>query len=211
MLKIYWSPLSTPANKVRMCANLLGIEYESVTVDLRGGEQKKPEYLEISPFGKVPAIDDDGYRLFESNAIVKYLCRREDSPLYPTALQAQGRVDAWCDFAASMLTPAMGRIFFNKILAPMLGMESNQESLNDGLRFVGNYLPVLEKQLASQANLASDALTIADLAVLNGFDLSEICEVDISAAPRLCEWRAELRSQDFYQSVHTHFGAGILV
>jgi len=73
MLKLYGSSLSSPTNKVHYCCNYLGQAYELHEINLGVGEQKKPEYLKINPCGRVPAIDDDGFRLFESNAIIRYL------------------------------------------------------------------------------------------------------------------------------------------
>ena len=64
MLKIYGADLSAPANKVRMTANALGIEYEYIRVSIRDGENRTEEYLKMHPAGKVPVIDDDGFVLF---------------------------------------------------------------------------------------------------------------------------------------------------
>ena len=83
MLKIYGANLSGPANKVRFTANYLGLDYEYVQVKIREGEHRHPEFLAINPVGKIPAMDDDGFVLFESSAIVRYLAEKHDSDLYP--------------------------------------------------------------------------------------------------------------------------------
>jgi len=209
MPTIYGSSLSAPANRVRMCANLLELEVEFVRVNLREGEHKRPDYLAINPFGKVPALDDDGFSLFESNAIMKYLCRKAGSALYPDDIQSQARVDQWCDFVASLLGPAYGRVYFNRVLAPALGAPVSEESLNDGLRFIGNYLPVVDAEFADSRYIAGDDLSIADLALLSVLDPSELCEVDLSSYTNLSAWRDGLKDQDFYRKVHKRFGAGI--
>jgi len=210
MLKIYYAPLSAAANKVRMCANALGLQYEAVGVDLRSGEQRRPEYLAINPFGKVPAIDDDGFFVFESNAIMKYLCRKVDSEFYPQELYAQATVDSWCDFSASLLAPAIGRVVFNRLLAPALGASVSEESLEDGLRFIGNYLPVIEARLEASTFIAGPAMTIADLAILGALDPAEACNIELSGFSRLYTWRKALRAQQFYLDVHAYFGEGVL-
>ena len=69
MLTIYGSDLSAPAIKVRLTASWMGIEHKWQLVNLREGEQKNEWFLKINPVGKVPAIDDDGFHLSESNAI----------------------------------------------------------------------------------------------------------------------------------------------
>ena len=73
MLIIYGADLSTPANKVRFVANALGLEYEYHRISLRDKEGQTEEYKRVHPAGKIPAIDDDGFVLFESNAIIRYL------------------------------------------------------------------------------------------------------------------------------------------
>lgn len=210
MLKIYHAPLSGGANKVRMCANALGLEYEAIAVDLGSGKQRTPEYLAVNPFGKVPAIDDDGFYLFESNAIVKYLCRKHGSVLYPRELHSQAVVDQWCDFAVSLLAPAFGRVVFNRLLAPMRGASVSQESLEDGLRFIGNYLPVIEERLGASAYIARPEMTIADIAILSVLDPAEACEIELSGFSRLYTWREALRAQKFYRDVHAYYGEGVL-
>ena len=210
MLKIYHAPLSSPANKVRMCANALHLPHEAVAVNLREGEQKQPGYLAINPFGKVPAIDDDGFYLFESNAIMKYLCRKQGSELYPSELQAQAFVDQWCEFVSSLLTPAYGRVTYNRVLAPLSGAKVSEESVADGLRFIANYLPVLDRRLELTQFLAGPRRTIADLALLAALDPSEACGIELSGYPALYRWRQGLRAEEFYRSVHEYYGKGIL-
>jgi glutathione S-transferase len=193
-----------------MCAHALGLEHDAIAVNLREGQHKTPEYLAINPFGKVPAIDDDGFYLFESNAIMKYLCRKHGSGLYPGNLQAQAFVDQWCDFAVSLLAPAFGRVVFNRVFAPLWGAHVSEESLADGLKFIGNYLPVLEQRLASSKFIAGSRITIADLAVMTVLDPSEVCQIELSVYPKLYSWREGLRATDFYKAVHEYYGQGIL-
>src|SRR3989338_5290751 len=95
MLKIYGANLSGPSNKVRMVANYLGLEYEYLQVKIREGENKKEWFLKLNPIGKIPVIDDDGFCLFESNAIVKYLATKNRSSAYPQELKQRAIVDQW--------------------------------------------------------------------------------------------------------------------
>ena len=90
MAKLYGFDLSTPTNKIRFCANLIGIDLKSIPIDLGKGDNQTDEYLSMHPAGKVPVLDDDGFVLFESNAIMKYLCRKHDSDLYPQDIQSYG-------------------------------------------------------------------------------------------------------------------------
>ena len=74
MIKLYGNKLSPPSNKVEMCINLLGLEYEFVFVDLLKGQQRTSDFLSLTPFGKIPVLVDGKFKLSESNAIIKYLC-----------------------------------------------------------------------------------------------------------------------------------------
>ena len=71
MLKIYGAEMSPNVNKVRFAANAIGLPFEFKPVNLMAGEQKSPEFLKVNPLGRVPAIDDNGFKLAESNAIMK--------------------------------------------------------------------------------------------------------------------------------------------
>jgi glutathione S-transferase len=73
VLKVYGSAMATS----RVLATLLEKElpYEFILVDIAKGEQKSERYKKLQPFGKVPALDDDGFLLFESRAICKYLAK----------------------------------------------------------------------------------------------------------------------------------------
>ena len=73
VLKLYGSAMSTS----RVLVTILEKElpYELVRIDIAKGEQKSEEYLKMQPFGKVPVLEDDGFFMYESRAICRYLCR----------------------------------------------------------------------------------------------------------------------------------------
>ena len=75
MLKFYFNGSPNPT-KVALFLEEAGLAYEPVAVDTRKGDQFKPEYLAINPNAKVPAIDDDGVKVFDSNAILLYLAEK---------------------------------------------------------------------------------------------------------------------------------------
>ncbi len=78
MLKFYFNGSPNPT-KVAFLEEA-GIAYQPVAVDTRAGDQFKPEYLAVNPNAKVPAIDDDGVKVFDSNAILLYLCKKDRQP-----------------------------------------------------------------------------------------------------------------------------------
>jgi len=82
MLKFYFNGAPNP-NKVALFLEESGLPYELVPVDTRKGDQFKPEFLKVNPNGKVPAIDDDGVFVFDSNAILLYLAEKTGKFLPP--------------------------------------------------------------------------------------------------------------------------------
>ena len=206
MLKMYGSDLSTPANKVRFTANALGLKYEYKKVDLHGGENRRPEFLKLHPAGKIPVIDDDGFILFESNAISKYLCEKNKSPLYPTALKEKAIVDQWIDFISLHVGTAMSRVVFNRLFAPVIKVEVDERSMQDGLNFLSRFLPVVDQQLAKQGFLVSNQLTLADMNLLTTLDPAEAASIDLSGYKNIVKWRNNLKQKDFYTKCHKEYG-----
>ncbi len=211
MIKLYGNRFSPPSNKVEMCMNLLGLEHEFVFVDLIKGQQRTSEFLSLTPFGKAPILVDGDFKLSESNAIIKYLCKKFKSDLYPSDLEKQAEVDMWCDFIAQHLTmQAYIKVIFNKMVAPRVGVEPDQRSIKEGYEFIKKYLALIEEKLNKTKFLAGDKMTIADISLLATVDPSEVIDVDLKAYPKLTIWRDSLRSQSFYQKIHKFYGESMM-
>lgn len=205
MLKVFGLELSFPVNRVRFCLNAMGLEYELVKLSPLAGETQTEEYLKLSPSGKIPAIDDDGYGLFESNAIMKYLCRKHKSEFYPDDIIAQANVDKWLDFSAIHVANGIGKVLFNKILAPIIDADVDEQSMKDGYGFIERFFTVLDTHLDNNAYLANDKLSIADFCLLATIDPVEVIDIDMKQYPNLDAWRNKMMNEDFYKKVHHSF------
>lgn len=210
MLTIYALDLSAPALKVLYVANALGLQYEKKGINLMGGEGQNPEYLKIHPAGKVPAITDGDFKLFESNAIIRYFARKKNSDLYPNDIKKQAIIDQWIDFVSIHIQNGVSRVLWNKVFAPKLGKEVDQNSMKCGYEFLEKYLPVVDQQLGNSKYLAGDNLSLADFVLLAYTDPLETIEVDIKKYPKLAKWREGLVTKDFYQKVHKFYGETML-
>ncbi len=210
MLKVYVHPLSAPSNKVLFGLNAMNLEFESVLVDLAKGEQASASFKKLNPFGKVPALDDAGFILYESGAILSYLARREKSVLYPSTYQERAKVDQWCHFSSEMVQSALQRVFFNRVLAPGMGAPVDEAGIQLGLRNLNAYLPTIDTHLKQSRFLCGDRLTLADITLASVLDPIEVSNIDIAAHEALDHWRKEIQAMDFYTRTHAYFGAGIL-
>lgn len=205
MLTIYGSPLSSPTNKVRYVANYLKIPYEFHNMNLGAGDQRASTYIKINALGKIPAIDDDGFTLGESNAIVRYLANKVQSPLYPTDIQQRALVDQWIDYASAHIMMALSKIMYNTYFYKFFKTLQDERSLEDGRKFISNYLPILENQLSQHPYLTGDKITIADLVMIAGLDVCEVAHVNLSEFTHLTTWRNKLMKEEFYQQCHSNY------
>ncbi len=208
MLNIYGHFMSMPTNVVRLCVSFLKFPHEYIHVDLQTGEHLKPEYLKINPAGRVPAIEDNGFFLSQSDAICKYVCALSGpSGFYPEELQEQAKVNQWNDIASKHILPAIGRIFFNKIVADLVGAKKDPDSIVVGENMLARDLPLCEEALIAHAFLVGDKLTLADITLIAALEPAEMIGFDLSVYPALNTWRQTIMERDFYQRVHSHFGA----
>ena len=206
MIKLYGIPVSNNVNKIRYCLNYLNLPYEWIQTNPMTGDTQSENFLKINPIGKIPALEDDGFPIFESNAIIKYLASKQNSSIYPQDLKQRVVVDEWIDFVSIHIGGAITRVLFNRVMAPMLGKEVDQNSLKTGLEFLAKYLPICDKQLAQNKYLTGSNFTLADINLLAVIDPCEMIGVSLSAYPNLTKWRNELKAQNFYQKCFKAYG-----
>ena len=206
MLTIYGSDLSGPAIKVRLTASILGIDYKWRLVNLREGEQKQEWFLKINPVGKVPAIDDDGFCLFESNAICKYLCDKNNSPLYPKDVKKRATIEQWIDYATVHIGANFIPVVYNRLFAPLRVQPVNEKAITDGLEALKLYFPLVENQLAQHKYIVSQEISLADIVLLSLLEPAEMAQIDLSLYPKVTAWRNGLKKQSFYTSCYKEYG-----
>src|SRR5687768_7902722 len=111
MIKLYTFPPSTNSRKVRIVLLEKALEFERVLVDLSKREQKNPEYLKIHPFGQVPALDDDGFIVYDSTIINEYLEDEYPLPaLLPTDSEGRAKARIMEDFRDNYFNPSFVEI-----------------------------------------------------------------------------------------------------
>ena len=210
MLKIYGSDLSAPANKIRFTANALGLKFEYIKIDLRAGEQQKPEFLKLHPAGKIPVIDDDGFVLFESNAIIRYLAEKINSSLYPKELKTRAVVDQWIEFGSHHAGLAMSKILYNRVFAPLRGLPVDEQSLQDGPKLLDRFLPVIDAQLSKDKFLTGIQYSLADINLLAILDPAEVAAIDLGPYKKIVAWRNGLKKENFYTQCYKEYGEALL-
>ena len=167
---VYGSSLSPYVRKALAFAAEKGIELD---VEPTGFPNHSAEYLEASPFRKMPALRDGDFTLADSSAIIHYLEARHPQPaLIPADPQQRGKTIWYEEFADTILVSCGAKIFFNKIVAPrFLGRPGNLEAAEQAeLNDLPPILDYLEKVVPEEGGyLVGDRLTLADIAVAGPF------------------------------------------
>src|SRR5437899_11563556 len=161
MIKLYTYPASSNSLKVRVVLLEKGLEIERVTIDLSKREQKSPEYLKIHPFGTVPALDDEGFVVYDSTIINEYL---EDEypypPLMPKDSEGRARARLMEDLRDSHFNPACGQL--NRELRKPEA-ERDPKVLDQARAKITDGLTHLEKELKG-AKIWHGALSLGNIA-----------------------------------------------
>lgn len=160
MLKFYFNGSPNPS-KVALFLEEAGIPYEGIPVDTRKGDQFKAEFLEINPNAKVPAIDDDGVIVFDSNAILLYLAEKTGKFLPPNPPASRGELLSWLMFVATGVGPFFGQAVHFKHFAPEKVDYANNRYQFEAQRHLG----ILDDRLAKRRYMLGATYTIVDMAV----------------------------------------------
>jgi len=156
-IKLYNFPRSGHAHRVELMLSLLQLPTELIFVDLAKGEHKQPAYLAINSFGQVPAIDDGGVVLADSNAILVYLAQKYGNGRWlPADPVGAARVQRW-------LSAAAGPIAFGPAAARLVTVFGAQLNAEEAIARAHNLLKVMDVELGQSAFLAGDKPSIADV------------------------------------------------
>lgn len=207
MTTLYFHPISNPSLYPLFVAEAAGVKHDRKMVNLQTQEQKGDAYLAVNPFGRVPAMVDGDLAIGESSAIGRYLARQSGSDIYSEDLREAALIDQWVEFIVHHIRANVGRVQFNRFIAPMIGETSDESSIALGEKFLAANLPHVEIALSGDGHLHGDRLTLADIALVAAMEPQFTAKLDLEAFPVLTAWLETMRKQDWYQSVHTHFGA----
>ena len=176
-------------NRGRRClwmAAELGVEVDMVDLDLNTGQHKASEYLKINPNGQVPALDDDGFVLFESLAINLYLAKKYGGPLAAASLKEDALITQWSFWVAKEVEDLLITILVNRMMLPEL--ERNLAGADAAERRLQKPLAVLEAALTGRDYLVGNRFTVADLNVSIVLSVVNRLKLDIGRFSKVRAW-----------------------
>ena len=165
MLRILGRTSSINVRKVLWTADELGLAYQH---ELWGGDPalsiKSPEYLALNPNGQIPVIVDDGFVLWESNVIIRYLAEKAGAELIPADLAERTRMAQWLSWQGTELNPAWSYAVMSR-LRRVPGYDDEDQVARSVKRWSAK-MAILEQQLATtRRHVVGDAFTLADMAL----------------------------------------------
>ena len=165
MLKIWGRNTSSNVQKVMWAIGEMALPHQRIDVGGAFGKNKEPPYLAMNPNGLVPTLEEeDGFTLWESNSIVRYLAAKHASrTLEPADLKTRALAHKWMDWQLSVMGPAITPVFWGLIRTPPEKRDAN--AIAAGKARTIEAAQILDRQLGKTSYLAGDAFSYGDIPV----------------------------------------------
>ena len=197
MLKIWGRTNSINVQKVLWCCGELGISFERIDAGLQYGVSNTPEYKSKNPNALVPMIEDDGFVLWESQAIVRYLARRHSlGTLCPADVQASADADRWMDWNATTVWPNLRPIFWN--LVRTVEAKRDMALVEISRKGLAASMTLLDAHLANRHYVTGADFTMGDIPL--GVSVHRWFKMDIEREhlPNLTAYYKRLQTRPAY-------------
>ena len=196
MIKIYGSPKSS-SGRCFWTLEEVGQSYEAKPINFKEKEHKSEDYLKINPNGKVPALEDGDYTIWESMAINMYLAEAYKPELMGKNLKERGRVYQWSIWAITDLQTPLIDIFIQLVFVPE--QRRSMEIIDKAQAKLPALLSIIDEALESSKYLAGDEFTLADLNTASTVMICEAIKYDLSEYKKLMTWKSSISERAAFQ------------
>jgi glutathione S-transferase len=200
-MRLYHHPMSSNSRRAVMTAIHLDAKVDLVVVDLAKGAQRKPEYLRLNPNGKVPVLDDDGFVLWESNAIMQYLADKTPrQTIYPTDVRARADVNRWLFWSAHHFAPSVGILGWENMVKKIVGAgDPDPLMVKRGEALVADCATLLDAHLSGRRWVLGDGLTLADYALASPLMAIGPAKLPVTTFTNLMGWFGRVQELDAWK------------
>jgi glutathione S-transferase len=200
-MKLYFHPLSGNSRRALLVATHLEVPLERVLVDLPRGEQREASHLGRNPNGRVPVLEDDGFVLWESRAIMQYLAEKTPGQtLLPTDARGRADVNRWLFWCAAHMAPANTVLVYENFVKTVTGRgPADPAEVTRGEALIAQHAPVLDAHLAGKTWVAQDRLTLADFSLASSFALAGPARLPIGDYANLRVWLGRVQELDAWK------------
>ncbi|MGH7112666.1 MAG: glutathione S-transferase family protein [Stellaceae bacterium] len=205
-MKLYMHPASTTCRPIMMFIADHALPVEQQVVDIMTGEQYGPAYAAINPNNLVPLLEDDGFRLTESSAILKYLADKIGSPAYPRELQQRARVNEAMDWFNTNFYRTFGYgLCYTQLLDPYkLPDPTGQTQLVAANKKAAERLLAIlnDHIIGARPYLCGEEITLADYLASGILSLGDVIGCTFAAYPNVMRWDARMRTRPNWQAAN---------
>ncbi|MCE9626169.1 MAG: glutathione S-transferase family protein [Deltaproteobacteria bacterium] len=201
-MKLYWLPLSPNNYTVTAVADYLELPLEKIAVDVMKGEQKTPEFLKMNPNGKCPTLADGDFYLWESNAILMYLCGKKagGTDLWPADERTRIDISRWLIWQQAHWMRGCGTLLWERLVKTFFGGGTpNPEKEKEGEEAVRFHAGVLNQVLEGKNYLVNNQLTIADFAVAAPLPMAKAARLPLEDFPNIARWYQQIASLEAWR------------
>jgi glutathione S-transferase len=199
MLTIWGRLNSVNVKKALWAMEELALPYHRIDAGMQFGVNKTPEYLKMNPTGLVPTIDDDGFVLWESHSIVRYLAAKHGAgTLWPTDLKVRADAERWMDWAFTFLN-AFRPVFWGLVRTPAEKRDAN--AIEEGRKKCAELLAIPEQGLAGKAYLAGEVFTMGDIPLGCHVQLWMRLPIERPQQPHLTAWFNRLCARPAFKKI----------
>ena len=200
MLKIWGRNTSSNVQKAMWAVGELKLEHARIDIGGKFGMNKEPKYLAMNPNGLVPTLEEeDGFLLWESNSVVRYLAGKYDKAgvLEPKEAHARALASQWMDWQLTICGPAIGPVFWGLIRTPP--EKRDHAAIKAGTDKTIAAMQIVDRQLAKTKFLAGDAFSYGDIPV--GIMCYRYVQLvpDRPATPNLDRWYDDISSRPAFK------------
>jgi glutathione S-transferase len=206
-MKLYSHPASTTSRIITMFAAEEGIPLDCQVIDLMTGEHHQPAYKALNPNAMVPMLEDDGFRLTESGAIIRYLANKSGSAAYPKDPKERARVDEVMEWFYSNYYKDLGYGLVYPQLFPHHKRPSDEVHAGTiawGKQRAQHWLGILDKDIIGPKRkyLCGDKVTIADYVGAEMVTLGELVHCKYEDYPNVRRWIGNMKALKHWPKVH---------
>ena len=189
MLKLHYHPLSTYSRRVRIACLEKGIDIQLVELDMAKGAHRSPDYLRLNPYGRVPTLEEDGFVLYESTAILEYLEEtRPAPPLVPADARGCALVAMHMKLCDIQLARQTGIIIFPKRFLPRERWD--EAAMAQAKKEIEKHLAIVEQQLAGKEWMVGERYSLVEVCYTPFVEFFALME--ITPPPAVAAWTARM-------------------
>jgi len=210
-MKLYGFPYSHNTRKILAVARDLKVDLPLEVVDIVAKKSYEPAYVAMNPTGLTPCLEHDGFTLWESNAILVYLCEQAgETPLWPSGSAARADVLRWMFWQNAHWNPGFDLLLIERLVKKLEtgdAPDAGETARGEALLRRQEAAPTLERVLSERDFVAGADVTIADYAIASHLQYKDICSYPLADYPNICAWFDRVRARPAWRDTEPDWSA----